>query len=394
MTTATAAAAVKGPLVVTIGETLEAMCRDAGCRHVVDAGHPELLLDHEGHVRHEVDFFGSFVIVIPEGGESLRDTIAIKLGDERCRWTYVPTSPKEIKNAIVAARPMWTDEIATIDDIPDPGPEETFTSGFASLDRHGFCITLPAFMPIVGPYGSGKSVFLRQLLINLWRLHGWKFLLTSFEEKVKPRFLRDLRRHLIGRPMCDVNGEVLWSDADIAHADAEIRRAAVFLRRKRNTVLDLARLRDRIEFAVRVYGIKVVAIDPINEVDHQIPKGESKTDYLGKLIMQLKQLADDYGLLVIVCAHPPKDGVEKRMSKTGLLTLNDGADTAHWGSKADIGLCLWRDLDGPTYLHGDKLKDHECMGQPFLAEMRLDTTMNQFHITRMGYDILRDGEER
>jgi hypothetical protein len=33
------------------------------------------------------------------------------------------------------------------------------------------------------------------------------------------------------------------------------------------------------------------------------------------------------------------------------------------------------------------------MRQPFLAEMRLDPAMNQFHITRMGFDILRDEED-
>jgi twinkle protein len=393
MTTAKTAAAAMGPLVVTVGGTFEAMCRAAGCRHVIDVGRPEFILDRDGHVRHEIDFFEEFVILIPEGGESLRDTLAIKLGDERCRWAYQPEAPQDIPNAIAQARPMWTDEIATIDDIPDPGPEQTFTSGFAALDQHGFRITLPAFMPIIGPYSSGKSVFLRQLLINLWRKHGWKFLLTSFEEKVKPRFHRDLRRHLIGLPYCDQSGVVLWTDVEIAEADAEIRQAAVFLRRKRKTVLDLERLIDRLAFAVRVHGVKIVAIDPVNEIDHVVPKGESKTDYMGKFIMALKALADDYGLLVICCAHPPKDGVEKRLSKTGLLTLNDGADTAHYGNKADIGLCIWRNLTGPSYLHGDKLKDHETMGQPFLAEMRLDPTMNQFNITRMGYDILQDDEE-
>jgi hypothetical protein len=114
---------------------------------------------------------------------------------------------------------------------------------------------------------------------------------------------------------------------------------------------------------------------------------------MGKFIMQLKQLADDYGLLMICCAHPPKDGVEKRLSKNGVLTLNDGADTAHWGNKADIGLCLWRNLDGPTFLHGDKLKDHETLGKPFLAEMVLDESMNGFRINQMGYDILQGNAE-
>jgi twinkle protein len=167
---------------------------------------------------------------------------------------------------------------------------------------------------------------------------------------------------------------------------------ARFLIRKRGTTLDLERLLDRIEFAVRAHGVKVICIDPVNEIDHVVPKGESKTDYMGKFIMKLKQLADDYGLLMIVAAHPPKDGVEKRLQKNGLLTLNDGADTAHWGNKADIGLCLWRDIDGPTLLHIDKVKDHETMGKPTLAELVLDRARNQFTVGRIGFDILRGAE--
>ena len=372
------------PLVVVIGEEMGAMCRGAGVRHVLDAGRSSAILNSKGQVRHEVDFFGDFVLLIPEGGEDLRDTIAINLGDDRCRWAYLPATPQEIPSAIAGARPMWTDEVSTIDDVPDPGEAQTYKSGFPELDHHGFRIVPPAFMPVIGPYGSGKSVFLRQLLVNLWKEHKWKFLLTSFEEKVKPRYLRDLRRHLIGTYIEQ------WTDRDVAMADAEIRKCAVFLRRKRNATLDLPRLLNRIEFAVRVHGVRVVAIDPVNEIDHQVLKDESKTDYMGKFIMALKALADDYGLLMICCAHPPKDGVEKRLSRTGVLTLNDGADTAHWGNKADIGLCLWRNLDGPTYLHGDKLKDHESMGKPFLAEMMLDPRSNAFRITRMGYHILQN----
>jgi twinkle protein len=238
-------------------------------------------------------------------------------------------------------------------------------------------------MPVIGPYGSGKSVFLRQLLVQLWRLHGWKYLLTSFEEKVKPRFQRDLRRNLIDKPVED------WSDEDIARADIEIQKCAVFLRRKRNTVLDLERLLDRLEYAVRVYGVRVIAIDPVNEIEHQVPRGESKTDYMGRFIMALKQLADDYGLLMICAAQPPKDSVEKRLGKNSLLTLNDGADTAHWGNKADIGLCMWRNLEGPTLLHIDKLKDHETMGRPTLAAMTLNPALNRFSVDRIGYHVLQ-----
>ena len=140
---------------------------------------------------------------------------------------------------------------------------------------------------------------------------------------------------------------------------------------------------------MKTHGVDVVIIDPVNELDHEVPKHQTKTDYMGQFIMALKALADDYNLLMIVAAHPPKDGVEKRLAKGKLLTLNDGADTAHWGNKADIGWAVWRpDLDGPTLLHVDKLKDHETMGRPTLAEMTLDPRMNKFTVARTGYDIM------
>ena len=82
---------------------------------------------------------------------------------------------------------------------------------------------------------------------------------------------------------------------------------------------------------------------------------------------------------------------QKRLQKNGLLTLNDGADSANWGNKADIGFCMWRDVgNGPTLLHIDKVKDHETMGKPTLCEMHHDAVFNRFSVGRIGYDILGD----
>lgn len=373
--------------------------RSAGVRsvRVVDKAEDVYRLDFESStykLDETLEHFGEFVFAFPDGAEQLRDDLAVRLGDTRCRWVKWPSGvtsaadfldcdATDLNNLVLTARPMWTDEVCTMDDIPEPGPERVYKTGFPMLDNHGCRLVRPAFMPVIGPYASGKSVILRQLAVNVWRLHGWRTLITSFEEKVKPRFQRDLRRHLIG------HGPE-WRTDEVAKADYEIRQAFRFLRRKRNTVLDLDRLMDRIEYAVKVYGVEVVMIDPVNEIDHQVPRGESRTDYMGKFIMRLKQLADDYSLLMIVAAHPPKDGVEKRLAKNGLLTLNDGADTAHYGNKADIGWCVWRNIDGPTMLHVDKVKDHETMGKPTLVELMLNPTMNAFRETRIGYEIMGD----
>ncbi len=341
--------------------------------------------------------FTRIVLALPLDWHQLRDDLAVRLGDTRCQWVdFTDDMPGPVEmlqglgaidlaNAIVAAKPMWTDEICTMQDVPVAGDEIAYKTGIASLDERGVRLGRPAFMPVIGHYGAGKSVLLRQLATGLYRAHGWRTLLTAFEEKIRPRYERDLRRHMIG------SQPEFWSEEEIARADIHIQRAFRFLRRKRNTRLDLNRLLDRIEYAVKVYGIDVVIIDPVNEIDHEVPKFQSKTDYMGQFIMALKQLADDYNLLVIAAAHPPKAGVEKRLAAGHLMTVNDGADTSHYGNKADFGWAVWRpDFEGPTLLHVDKVKSHDVFGKPNLYEMRLDQQTGAFFCSREGYDIMAE----
>ncbi len=347
----------------------------------------------------ELDKFKTIVLAMDNDpkGIAARDAMAVRIGDERCKHVVYPDDCKDLNDVLLQhgkntlweicqnARPMWTDEVCRFDDIPQPEKEQRYRTGIFELDHHGLRITLPCFMPVVGPYASGKSVLVRQLITSLWQLHDWPFLVTAFEERPKPRFQRDFRRHLISKP------EVQWTQEDIEAADQELDRAAVILRKKPRVSMNMERLLDRIEYAVKVYGVKVVVIDPINSMSHEVPPGMSMTVYMGRFMENLKELASDYKLLVIPVVHPPKDSVEKRLSQNKVLTLNDGEGTNNWGNKADIGLVVWRNIDGPTYLNIDKVKDHETMGKPTMAELKLDPAMNSFSVVKMGRDVVPGG---
>jgi twinkle protein len=376
----------------------ERAVRDTGRRSVRVVTAAEQLYRPAGPGEFVLDGFDMFeriILAYPLDWHALRDDVAVRLGDTRCAWVeFTDDLPGPVEmiqglgaidlgNALTTAKPMWTDEVCLMSDVPEGGEEIAYRTGIASLDDRGVRLGRPAFMPVIGPYGSGKSVLLRQLAVSLYRTHGWRTLLTAFEEKIKPRYQRDLRRHMIG-----VQPEY-WTEDEVARADVHINRAFRFLRRARNSRLDLPRLLDRIEFAVKVHGVEVVIIDPVNEIDHEVPKFQSKTDYMGTFIMQLKQLADDYNLLMIVAAHPPKAGVEKRMQAGHLLTINDGADTSHYGNKADFGWAVWRpDFEGPTLLHIDKVKSHEVFGPPSLYQLSMDPRTGAFECIRDGYDIM------
>lgn len=403
--------------VVLVGSKEDAqVIHQCGFRSVHIIDDPSGLYVHDGGefvLDPQLTIFSSFILALPASAHGLRDSLAVRLGDIRCRWVDWPENcgtateaAREcgidaVREAVTHAKRMWIDEVCLLSDIPESAEATTYRSGFKLLDDHGFRLVRPAFMPVIGPYGSGKSVLIRQLCCNLLRLHGWRTLITSFEERVKPRYVRDLRRHLIVTERIRQDGEVYeepvhpsqWSQEQVQAADAQIENGFRFLRRSRNALLDGDRLIDRIEYAVRVYGLEVVVIDPVNEIDHQVGHRESKTDYMGRFIMRLKALADDYDLLMIVCAHPPKEGVEKRQQKGKILTLNDGADTAHYGNKADIGWCVWRPTiadNCPTFLNIDKLKDHDVMGSPTVAKLVLDKGLGRFSVVKTGYDVLEE----
>jgi hypothetical protein len=284
---------------------------------------------------------------------------------------------------------MWTDEIATLRDIPDAQEEARYRIGIQAIDHHGFRVTLPALWVLLGPYSSGKSVLLRQVLFNLHDAYGWRCLLTAFEERIKPRYQRDFRRHIIGRPYWSVDNP--WTEQEMREADDKIDSGFVFLRRARGTQMDLMRLLDRIEYAVKVYNVKVIAIDPVNEVDIRAERNELKTDVLGSFMRHLKDLGEDYGLLTILCAHTSPGKTERKIAAGELLTLYDGEDTRHWGGKSDIGWVMWRPKpDGPSLLHINRTKDYETMGKPTLVRMRLDRALGKFDVEAVGYNVAKE----
>ena len=85
------------PLVLTISESTAQECRAQGFRHVRDVSSPHLLLDSEGRLLPELDYFESYVVLIPHGGENLRDTIALNVGDDLANGRTCRRNPQTFR---------------------------------------------------------------------------------------------------------------------------------------------------------------------------------------------------------------------------------------------------------------------------------------------------------
>jgi hypothetical protein len=238
---------------------------------------------------------------------------------------------------------------------------------------------------MMGPYGHGKSTFLRQLLWQLWKKHRWRFLLTCLEEPVWPRIGNHFRQLHLNRILSHDTVPGMPTDEDIAAADDEIRKAAMFLTRPRNRLLGIEDFFDMVELAVRRDGVKVVGLDPVNDLDHKIDGNEAH--YWANFVMRCKWLADEYKLLFIACAHPPASAYGN-LNQRQLLRLVNTAGGATWGNKADLGLCFWKPSDESdvTLLHHEKSKNHDTMGKPALYALR-HIQMGKFEVEDEGWNL-------
>lgn len=350
----------------------------------------------------EVDKFRTFILAVDndEKGLFLRDALAVRLGEHRCCWVEWPAGckdandvlrdhgPEKLREVLASPKRMWTDEVATLDDIPDPPKETSYNIGFDGLDSH---LRLPrkGFVTVLGPYESGKSTFLRQLMMNMSMKYGWKSAITCFEESAKWRTVNALKKTYIGKPVSEMSAK------ESQMGDDWLRQNIVFLMKKKRVLMDAQRLLQRIEYAIKVYGLNMVIIDPFNEIDHSWDKSQkSKSDYIGDVIMELKDIADSYSCLMICCVHPPTMTMRnEKHRKDKCYTLSDSADSAHFANKSDIGLCFWRPpADGYTLMNIDKIKNRELCGTPTGVEFRFHPSQDRYTVARTGWNVLR-GEE-
>jgi len=182
-------------------------------------------------------------------------------------------------------------------------------------------------MVLSGIPSHGKSTFALNLLCNLAKLHGWRSVVFSPEMPTVPH-LRDKLRRIKGgdRPDADAFIEEYFRFLDVDPVG------------KDDEDFDVAWIIDRATDAVMRDGIRVLLIDPWNEVEHARLREETMAEYIGRAIRALKRFARLYEVAVIVIAHPTKE--VGRDGKSRVPTMYDIDGSAHWFNKADHGLIL------------------------------------------------------
>lgn len=320
-------------------------------------------------------------------GKNLASELVRRLSAPRCLFVTYPEGCKDLNDVRVqhgaeavsavlnTAQHYPVKGVFKVGDYPDKPPVVTFATGWETLDQL-MKIFAPSLTVVTGIPGHGKSTWLTNLLINLAELHGWKSAIFSPEMPVVPH-MRDKMRRVAGRDTI----EGLVFDKRLATIDQWIGEHFLFIDHDDDVDDDITLewIIERAADAVLRYGIRVLVIDPWNEIEHAKRRDEMMGEYISRAIRALKKFSRKYEVAVFVVAHPTKDIAIHGKQRVPSLYDVDGSAT--WFNKPDFGVVIdIPDANVPeSAIHVLKVR-FEGTGAKGRVNMAFDQQTGRYHL--------------
>jgi twinkle protein len=324
-------------------------------------------------------------------GRVLREELAVRFERWRCDYVTYPNGCKdanevlvrlgaaELARCIEEAKPIVPSRLVSFGDIPDRGTGEIYHSGFKGLDDElKFGMIAPEFMVITGEPGSGKSEFAAILGANLANYCELPGAILQFEDRTI-RVRDTLTRYAVSN-VAGVNNAAegrAWVNRWFRTIEPEQNLAE-------NVDYDIAWLTTTLREARVRHGCRWVIIDPWNELEHIWDRSQNEASYTNEALRKLKRISRALQIILIVVAHPSKEG--GRQKDITDMDLYGISGAAAWANKADHGLIIHRPdkAKQDVYVKVAKSKDHMLMGTPGIVRMRYWPASGQYKFVGMG----------
>ncbi len=323
-------------------------------------------------------------------GLELRAELVRRFGEEKCRIvTYgegckdanellQKVGAKALRKAIEEAQEVPMEGVYTAHDVEDElkvlfkdGLQKGATLDMGELDD-SLSVEVGRLMIVTGIPGDGKSEFLDQLAVKLWLRYDWRCAWFSPENFPVTLHYSKLIEKLVGARFIQNLIKPMEFEAAIdclSHNFFDILP-------DENYQVDM--ILDKAEALVRRKGIRVFILDPYNCLEHQIPSGQSETQYISEFLEKLRSFARRRQVLVVLAAHPTKMKKDPATGKYPVPTMYDISGSAAFFNKADFGLAIERDrTQGVTRVHVQKVKFRH-LGQPGVASFCYNTHNGRF----------------
>lgn len=299
--------------------------------------------------RHSADLASvkEFVIAADDddAGHNLRTDLVALLGAERCRFVEYPSGckdlnevlqehgPQRVVDCITTAKQIPVQGLYRIDDFPERGEVRSFSIGVQPIEH--LLKIVPGTLTVVTGYANmGKSTLMNAIIAHTMASH-FPVCVASFETMVKPILRDGLRMALLrcAKHELEHHEQLAWADRMISERLAIISQAV-----GEELEMDLVQFLELCRIAVSRHGVKMIVLDPWNEIEHKRRRDESETEYIGRAIRAIKHFAERNDVAFWIVAHPtkPQEGARR------IPGLYDISGSSNWANKADYGLTYHR----------------------------------------------------
>jgi twinkle protein len=328
-------------------------------------------------------------------GLCLRDELVRRFGAEKCliaTWpdgckdandVLVQFGPAKLKECIEAAEPVPIvgvfDADAFADDflrMYDEGVPSGLSTGWQTIDAN-WKVQPGQLLVVTGIPGHGKSEWVDALCCNLADLHGWHTALYSPENYPVRLHMMKLAEKRIGKPY-NPGPTPRMSKAEAVEAKDWIKRHFTWIMPEQPNLEEII---EKARALIFRKGIRVLVLDPWNEIEHNRPAGMTEADYVSASLMRLRKFARKHEILLIVVAHPRL--LDKKNDGTyPVPTPYDISGGAMWRNKADNCIAVYSpdvtSADGEIEVHVQKVK-FKLFGKPGKVPMRWDRVTGRYH---------------
>lgn len=301
-------------------------------------------------------------------GIALLNDMALRLGRARCKWTKYPRGCKDLADVLktfgqrgvveTINRALWMEidglyRMSELPPLPETPPHD---SGFPGLAPH-FRLRPGDLTVVTGIPGHGKTTVVNDIACRMVERHKWRVAFASFEQVPQRDHKRWLRTWYTGRFVAEQSPE------ELSLADHWIEQNFLFVVPGEDDDVTLEWLIERLSSAVVRHGVKLLIIDPWNEIEHDRPPHLTSTEYTGLALRALKRFARKHQIHLIVVAHP-KMLRRDQQGEYPFPSLYDIADSAHWYNRPEVGIVVWRGKDERTIVRIAKARYHDEIGVP------------------------------
>ena len=329
-------------------------------------------------------------------GKRLEEELARRLGPEKCFRIIWPDGIKDANEALQLLGPEGLAELighaepypiagihgvqglkADVLELYRNGIAPGVKTGWDLLDR--FWTVKPGEMTIVtGVPSHGKSSWVENLALNLVELHGWAIGLCSPESLPLSDHLAHLVEKWVRKPF--YKGEkIRMTEQDVVSAIDELAGSVNFLLAENGMSVEW--VITKAQSLVYRHGIRLLIIDPWNELEHMRPPAKTESEYIGESLILLRRWARTAQVHLIIVAHPAKM-VKRDDDVYPVPTLYNISGSAHWSNKADNGITVWRnpaDEKIGTEVHIQKVRRKET-GRPGMVVCDYDKPSGVFTV--------------